>query len=282
MRGMRPTFTVGHNTLRALLYYIWVYDVERFPFERDRIQTCFFSLLLAYLGARPGAIVESSSLGIRGSSEALLYKDTKLKLLRPANNASLLVLEVTIRLDKGKRKRPMPKTITLYENRECPAMCPIAHFLGLAFTDQVFHPDLLAAGLTPSTLHTMNIPEGSNAIEFKLGNDVSDLPIFRPHEIRSTGIQVHPSKALSANILSSYFRRWGERAGLPHTFTPYCLRREVGTELTGTNNHLALCLLSILTDCLHQTVVLVMYSGTRSWVTHDQRPFRNTISLPTL
>ena len=163
----------------------------------------------------------------------------KLKLLKPANGASLLVLEVTIRLDKGKRKRPAPKTITLYENRDCPAMCPIAHFLGLAFPDQVFHPDLLAAGLNPSTLHTMKILEGSLTIEFKFRDSALALPIFRPHERGSAGIQVHPFKALSATTLGGYFRRLGQRAGLPHPFTPYCLRREVGTELTGGNQRLS-------------------------------------------
>ena len=39
---------------------------------------------------------------------ALLYKDVKLRLLQPPNEALLLLLEVTIILDKGKRKWNAP------------------------------------------------------------------------------------------------------------------------------------------------------------------------------
>ena len=61
-------------------------------------------LFLAYTGSRPGAIVESGCAGIRGTNAALLYRDVKLRLLQPPGEESLLILEVTIRLDKGKRK----------------------------------------------------------------------------------------------------------------------------------------------------------------------------------
>ena len=186
---MNQTYTVEHNTLLGMLHYHWKFDNEIFPFERERVQLATVLLFLAYTGAKPGAIVESSAGGIRGSNEALLYRDVKLRLLQPSGNAPLLVLEVTIRLDKGKRKRPSPKTITLYENRECPALCPIVHFLALAFADNAFHQDLVAEGLTAHKLHQFRNPEGRITIDFKFRVSVLDMPIFRTYEKRLEGIR---------------------------------------------------------------------------------------------
>lgn len=105
---MREKFVIGHNGLLGALYYHWKFDTEVFDLERDRIQLAAVLLLLAYTGARPGAIVESSSKGIAGTNAALCYKDLALKLLQPPKGVSLLVLEVTILLDKGKRNRGEP------------------------------------------------------------------------------------------------------------------------------------------------------------------------------
>ena len=235
---MKATYTVGHNTLLGMLHYHWNFDTEVFVFERERIQLATVLLFLAYTGARPGAIVESNTEGIRNSNEALLYRDVKLRLLQPPNHVPLLVLEVTIRLDKGKRKRPAPKTITLYENRECPAMCPIIHFVALAFADQAFHAELIAQGLCPSKMHTFRNPEGRITIDFMFRDEILDVPIFRAYERRLEGVRVHPFKALSAKAISDESKRLGQRSGLPHPFRPYCLRREVGTELTGSGTQL--------------------------------------------
>ena len=120
---MKPIHTVGYNILLGMNHYHWKSDTEIFPIERERVQVAAVLLFLAFAGARPGAIVESGTRGIRGSNEALLYRDVKLRLLQPLRGVPLLFLEVTIRLDKGKCKRPAPKTITLYENRECPGLC---------------------------------------------------------------------------------------------------------------------------------------------------------------
>ena len=65
-------------------------------------------LFLAFTGARPSTIFESGCKGIAGTSAALPCKDVKLRLLQPPDEASLPVLEVTIMLDKGKRKRNAP------------------------------------------------------------------------------------------------------------------------------------------------------------------------------
>lgn len=132
----------------------------------------------------------------------------------------------------GKRKRPAPKRITLYENRQCPAMCPIVHFLALAFADNAFHPELYNLGLTPAKLHSFRNPEGRITIESKFWDEILDVPLFRAWHSTLEGVQVHAVKPLSAKNVNRESKRLGQQAGLPHAFSPYCLRREVGTELT--------------------------------------------------
>ena len=233
VRGTKQTYTVGHHTLLGMIHYHWTFDESLFTIERERVQLVTVLLFLAYTGARPGSILESGTTGIRGSGQAMLYRDLKLKLLQPSDGSSLLVLEVTIRLEKGKRTRPSPKTITLYENRQCPAMCPIIHFLALAFADDAFHPDLRDLGLTPAKLHSFENAEGRNTIEYKFRDDILDVPLFRSWHSTLDGVRTHPSKPLSAVTVHRESKRLGEQAGLPHPFRMYCLRREVGTELTG-------------------------------------------------
>ena len=62
-------------------------------------------LFLIFTRALPSAIVESGCKGIAGTNVALLFKNVKLRLLQPLDEVLLLVLEVTIILDKGKRGR---------------------------------------------------------------------------------------------------------------------------------------------------------------------------------
>jgi hypothetical protein len=105
---MREKSVIGHNALLGALYYHWKFNTEVFDLERDRVQLAAVLLFLAYTGARPGAVVESSSQGIRGTNAALCYGHMTLKLLQPEDGPSLLVLEVTVLLDKGKRNRGEP------------------------------------------------------------------------------------------------------------------------------------------------------------------------------
>lgn len=102
---MRHKHVVGHNGLHGALYYHWKFDIETFALKLERVKLAAGLLFLAFIEARPGAIFESGCKGIAETNAALLYKDVKLRLLQPSREASLLVLEVTIMLDKGKRKR---------------------------------------------------------------------------------------------------------------------------------------------------------------------------------
>ena len=105
---MKHKPVVGHTGLYGVLHYHWKFDTEVFAHELQRVSLAAGLLFIAYTGARPGAVFESGSDGIRGTNAALLYRDVKLRLLQPPTGTSLLVLEVTIVLDKGKRNRGAP------------------------------------------------------------------------------------------------------------------------------------------------------------------------------
>ena len=112
-------------------------------------------------------------------------------------------------------------------------MCPVLHFAALAFADHAFHDDLMSAGLTPHCLHSFSCPDGRITIEFALRDDILEVPVFRRSMRTVEGHSVHPTRAESADTISYGTKRLGQRAGFEHPFTPYCLRREVGTEITG-------------------------------------------------
>jgi len=125
------------------------------------------------------------------------------------------------------------KWITVYENRMCPAMCPVIHFTAIAFADNAFHPRLIDAGLTVRTMHSFRCPDGQTTIRFALRDDILDTPIFRRSRQTMEGVAVDPVRAMSGTALSYGTRRLGQNAGFEQSFYPYCIRREVGTELTG-------------------------------------------------
>ena len=112
-------------------------------------------------------------------------------------------------------------------------MCSISHFSSHAFADSAFHQDLMSQGLTLAKMHSFRVPEGRITIEFKFKEEILDVPVFRTYDRNVTGVRVPPIKALSASGLGQEARHLSQRAGLPHPFKPYCLRREVGTELAG-------------------------------------------------
>ena len=113
MRGTKQACTVGHHTLLGMIHYHWSFDKSLFTIKRERVQLVTLLIFFGLHWSPSGSILESSTTGIRGSGQAMLYRDLKLKLLQPSEESSLLVLEVTIRLEKGKRTRPSPKMISL-------------------------------------------------------------------------------------------------------------------------------------------------------------------------
>ncbi|KAI9782856.1 MAG: hypothetical protein M1816_001676 [Peltula sp. TS41687] len=101
--SVRDKLTLSVNDLVSLLHYHWALDTSIFPNERQRLQLSFLLLVLAYTGARPGAIVECGLL--RGSNKALRYRDVDLIVLRDPDNPQyrILVMIVRVVLNKGER-----------------------------------------------------------------------------------------------------------------------------------------------------------------------------------
>ena len=78
VRGISRRPPMGTDDLEYVVKYLWSTDVHRYSLERKRVQLFCFALLAAFTSERPGTIVESSAGGIRGTGEALLYKDIEL------------------------------------------------------------------------------------------------------------------------------------------------------------------------------------------------------------
>ncbi len=112
-------------------------------------------------------------------------------------------------------------------------MCPVIHFTAIAFADNAFHPRLIEAGLTVHTMHSFHCPDGRTTMQFALQDDILDTLIFCCSRQTMKGVTVDSIKAMSATTLSYGTTRLGRNAGFDRPFHPYCLRREVGTELMG-------------------------------------------------
>ena len=115
----------------------------------------------------------------------------------------------------------------------CPAMCPVIHFTALIFTNNAFHPRLVGAGLTVCTMHSFCCSDGWIIIKFALQKDILQTLIFRCSRQTLHSMAVDLIRALLATAILYGTKRLGWNAGFDKDISPYCLRRDVGTELTG-------------------------------------------------
>lgn len=99
---------VGVEDLVALLHYHWCLDTAPVPHERYTLQNPLLGLLIAGTSARPGSLIESGCL--RGSNEALCYKDVVLRVIPNPDQRDrhMIVMEVSLQLMKGKRNKSQP------------------------------------------------------------------------------------------------------------------------------------------------------------------------------
>ena len=88
-------------------------------------------------------------------------------------------------------------------------------------------------GLTLSTVYDFLASDGRITIDFIFKDEILAPPIIRRNKRLVVGHCAYPSKALSANLISNWMKKSGQRAGFEHPFHLYTLRRKVGTELTG-------------------------------------------------
>lgn len=96
VRGIRHKHVVGHNGLHGALYYDRKFDATVFAVELVCAALTTGLLFLASTGPQSGIIFKSGYKGIAAANALLLYKDVKLRLLQPPNEASLIVLKMTI------------------------------------------------------------------------------------------------------------------------------------------------------------------------------------------
>ena len=98
---------LGSEDLRAILHCNWADDAHRYSLERKRVQLAFMALLCAYTSSRPGTIVESSCPGLRGTGEALLWRDIELwKVVHPdPSRGTVIFFKITFGLMKGRRAK---------------------------------------------------------------------------------------------------------------------------------------------------------------------------------
>ena len=102
-----PKHELAVEGLFGALHYHWSYDTEHYDHERNRVQLATVLLIIAFTSTRPGAIIKSGCDGIRGTNEALPYKDIKIKVLQPNDRSikSFLIVEITLLFMKGRRHR---------------------------------------------------------------------------------------------------------------------------------------------------------------------------------
>jgi hypothetical protein len=143
-----------------------------------------------------------------------------------------LVLKVCFRFEKGNRAtRRNPhgkkefKWITLHEDRSCRGRCPITHFLGLAFADDVFE-----ALKEPADLHRLHIGNHKNSLLFKIKDSKQDQPVFR--SCRPNG-EISNNRILSHNDLAFDLAELGYRAGFQDKLRAYNLRRGTANAIDG-------------------------------------------------
>ena len=107
-QGAKPVMEL--EDLMAVFEYLWRYDTHKYLLERKRVQLACFILIAAFTSSRPGAIVESSASGIRGTGAALLYKDIQLIRLRNPNPGKdfIMAVRLTMGLMKGRRDKNTP------------------------------------------------------------------------------------------------------------------------------------------------------------------------------
>jgi hypothetical protein len=155
--------------------------------------------------------------------------------LPTANGEIELVLKVCFRFEKGNRAtqdnphgKKEFKWITFHEDRSCRGRCPITHFLGLAFADDVFE-----ALQEPADLHRLQIGNHKKSLLFKIKDSKRQQPVFR--FCKPNG-EVSNDRILSHNELAFDLIELGYRAGFQDKLRAYNLRRGAANAVDGESS----------------------------------------------
>ncbi|OJD25540.1 hypothetical protein ACJ73_03093 [Blastomyces percursus] len=216
----KPTLSV--EDLLSVLHYHWCLDTSAVPHERYTVQLPLLMLMTAYTSSRPGALIESGC--VRGSNDALRYRDVVLRVIPNPEEPErhVLVMEVTLMFMKGKRNKSQPTTYIFHERDDNMALCPISHFLALALADQAFQ----AQGInSPEDIFRIEVPRYRNSLQLRWRSEMLDIPVFRRTYHTAHGVRVSPDRALPYDAFNQCLQRLGRNAGLEEPLTPYCIRR---------------------------------------------------------
>ncbi|OJD23960.1 hypothetical protein ACJ73_04688 [Blastomyces percursus] len=167
---------VSVEDLVAILHYHWCLDTASVTHERYTVQNPLIMLMIAYTSSRPGALIESGCL--RGSNDALCYKDIVLRVIPNPDQPGrhILVMEVSLLFMKGKRDKSAPTTYIFHERDDNLALCPISHFLALALADGAFE----AHGINSvEDVFRIRVQASRNSLQLRWKQSMLNVPIFR-------------------------------------------------------------------------------------------------------
>ncbi|OJD11662.1 hypothetical protein ACJ73_09496, partial [Blastomyces percursus] len=213
---------VSVEDLVAILHYHWCLDTAPVIHERYTVQNPLLLLFIAYTSSRPGALIESGCL--RGSNNALCYKDIVLRVVPNPDQPDrhVLVMEVSLLFMKGKRNKSQPTIYIFHERDDNLALCPVSHFLALALADDAF--DAKGINSVEDVLR-IRVTAPRNSLHLKWKPNMLNIPVFRRAVHTAEGIRISPDKALPYDTFNQFLQRLGRNAGFEHKLTPYCIRR---------------------------------------------------------
>ncbi|OJD10206.1 hypothetical protein ACJ73_09890, partial [Blastomyces percursus] len=233
---------VSVEDLVAILHYHWCLDIAPVIHERYTVQNPLLLLFIAYTSSRPGALIESGCL--RGSNNALCYKDIVLRVVPNPDQPDrhVLVMEVSLLFMKGKRNKSQPTIYIFHERDDNLALCPVSHFLALALADDAF--DAKGINSVEDVLR-IRVMAPRNSLHLKWKPNMLNIPVFRRAVHTAEGIRISPDKALPYDTFNQFLQRLGRNAGFEHKLTPYCIRR--GTANAVDSEY---CISTLFIDCV--------------------------------
>ena len=110
----------------------------------------------------------------------------------------------------------------------CLSLCPQIMLLGLLFADHAFAAPELTG---PEQLFRLRIPDSLNQLVLPTKDSILKQPIFRSTVQTAYGVQICPTKQMTASNLRNSFSKWGQITGFELPLKPYAFRRGNGEAL---------------------------------------------------
>ncbi|KAK2785311.1 hypothetical protein FQN52_008507 [Onygenales sp. PD_12] len=182
----KPTLSV--EDLLSVLYYHWCLDMSAVPHEWYTVQLPLLMLMTAYTSSRPGALIESGC--VRGSNDALQYRDVVLRVIPNLEDPErhVLVIEVTLMFMKGKRNKSQP---------------------------YIPFPSLLMCASLGYDIFRIDVPPCCNSLQWRWRSEKLNIPVFHHTYHTAHRVRTSPDCALPYDAFNQYLQ----------PLIPYCIRR---------------------------------------------------------